>query len=511
MPFFSISFLFLFLPISIAFHFFAARLGERIRLCALIAISFLLFLLWDIHTGAVLAGSIVINFAIAHLLRQARDDEDVLQTNMFLVVGIAFNLVVLGAFRYAAFLIGSINSILNSDIGISKFLAPLSVLFFSCDQIAYLVDISRGKKHEADATRYAAFVSFFPRLIAGPLLRYEQIGTQWAKTDIDLEDLATGLATIAIGLAKIVLLAGAVAPFATAAFSAAASGEEIDLFAAWTGVLAFTCQIYFDLSGYTDVAIGVARCFGIKLPVNYCSPYCSPNVAEFWQRWNITLADFLRDYVYRPLGGNRGSTAHAAFNMIATMIVAGLWYGAGRMFVAWALLHSFFLFLHRIWRALASRSDTIADFQKTKTAHLLGIVVTFSAVTLAWIVFRVPDAAAGLNLLAGMSGQYGAVLPYQFAPFLPFAGELGIAFAPADGGPLLQAWLFIAICLTVIFAFPNTDALLSRFSAGHDERSSRVWPLQWLPSPFWAVAAGTIIFAVLASPDEANTLLHWRF
>jgi len=510
LPFISISFLFLFLPISIVFHFLAARLGERIRLCALVLISFLLFALWDIRTGAVLAGSIVINFAIAHLLRQARDDEDDLQTNMFLVFGIVFNLAVLGTFRYATFLIGSVNSILGSDIGISKFLAPLSVLFFSCDQIAYLVDLSRGKKYDADAIRYTAFVAFFPRLFAGPLLRYEQIGRQWAKTGVDFEDLSTGIATIAIGLAKIVLLAGAVAPFATAAFSAAASGEEIDLFAAWTGVLAFTCQIYFDLSGYTDIAIGIARCFGIRLPANYRSPYRSSNVTEFWQRWNITLADFLRDYVYRPLGGNRGGTAHAAFSMIATMVIAGLWYGAGRMFVAWALLHSFFLFLHRIWRALAGRSDTIAGFRKTETARFLGIVVTFTAVTSAWIVFRVPDAGAGLNLLAGMSGQYGAVLPYRFAPFVPFAGELGVAFAPADSGPLLQAWLSIAICLIVVFAFPNTETLLSQFSVSHDERSAR-WPLRWLPSPFWAVIAGTIVFAVLASPDEANVLLHWRF
>lgn len=510
MPFISISFLFLFLPISIVFHFFAARLGEWVRLCALILISFSMLALWDIRTGAVLAASILVNFAIARLIQQACRDEDVFQTRMFLAIGIAFNLAVLAAFRYGLFLIEAVNSILGGYSGLAKFFIPLSVLFFSCDQIAYLVDLSRGKKQETDVIRYAAFASFFPRLIAGPLLRYEQIGPQWRNTGTDFEDAATGLATIAIGLAKVVLLAGAVAPFATATFSAAASGEEIDLFVTWTGVLAFACQIYFDLSGYTDIAIGIARCFGIRLPVNYRSPYRASNVTEFWQRWNITLADFLRDYVYRPLGGNRGSTARSAFNMVATMMIAGLWYGAGKMFIAWALLHSFFLFIHRIWRALATRSDAIAAFRRTKASHFLGIAVTFSAVTSAWIVFRVPDATAGLNLLAGMSGQYGAVLPYRFAQFLPYANEMGIAFAPAGGELLLRAWLSIAVCMIVIFMFPNTETLLSQFSSAN-EQGLKLWPVRWLPSPLWAVAAGTMVFAVLASPHEANALLHWQF
>jgi len=512
LPFISISFLFLFLPISIAFHFFAARFGERARLCALILISFALFALWDIRAGIVLAGSVVVNMAIGRLLQQARDDEHAFQTNMFLFLGIGFNLGILAVFRYENFLIDNTNSIFGAGLEAGKLFAPLGVLFFCCDQIAYLIDLKRGKTPGTDPIRYTAFASFFPRLIAGPLVRYEQIAPQWKKLQIDSEDLATGLATFGIGLAKTVLLGGAVAPYAIITFSAAAAGERIDLVAAWTGVLAFACQIYFDLSGYADMAIGIGRCFGIRLPVNYRSPYRASNITEFWQRWNISLADFLRDYVYRPLGGNRDNTLRASANMVVTMVVAGLWYGAGRMFVAWALLHSFYLFLHRIWRVLGSSNDAVARFRATKTARELGVVLTFLAVTLAWIVFRVPDSAAGLNLFAALFGQYGTILPSGMASFLP--QDIGILFIPMDSGPLIRAWLSIAVCLIVIFVFPNTDTLLSSFSplkGDEEERPTRFWPLRWRASPFWAVALGAVAFAVLASPDGANAALHWRF
>ncbi len=513
MLFTSISFLFLFLPISIVFHFFAARLGEGMRLCALILTSILVFAVWDVRTGLVLATSIVVNYSIAGLLQQARDDEHGFQTNMFLLAGIAFNLAVLGAFRYATFLVGSTNFVFGSNTQIGKFLAPLCVLFFSCDQIAYLVDLKRGKTRHAELLPYLAFASFFPRLTAGPLLRYEQIGSQWGKTNVNSEDLASGIATLAIGLAKTILLGGAVAPIANLVFSAAASGEEIDLFAAWTGVLAFSCQIYFDLSGYADIAIGIARCFGISLPVNYRSPYRSQNVTEFWQRWNITLAAFLLDYVYYPLGGNRGNIAHVALNIVITMIVAGLWYGAGKMFIAWALSHSFYLFLHRIWRALGSRSETITRFRQTRVARTLGTIVTFVAVSLAWIIFRVPDSGAGLTLFAALFGQHGAMLPSSFAPFLSYAHELGVVFAPIDGALLIKAWAWLAVCLIVIFVFPNTETLLSSFATPNRKEDGipRIWPLRWIPSPVWALALGTIMFTILVSQSEANVAIHWRF
>jgi D-alanyl-lipoteichoic acid acyltransferase DltB (MBOAT superfamily) len=518
LPFISFSFLFLFLPISLVFHFLAARFGERVRLCALIAASFSFYAVWDIRAAAVLGCSIVVNYGIGRLIEQARDDEHAFQAGAFLTTGIALNLGVLAVFRYADFLVGNIEAISGTNFVVGKILAPLGVLFFSCDQIAYLVDIRRGKKYGADFLRYAAFVSFFPRLVGGPLLRYAQIEPQLTLRKPEAEDFAIGLTSFVIGLVKVLLLAGAVAPFATIVFFAAESGQPVEFFAAWTGVFAFACQIYFDLSGYADMAIGLGRCFGLVLPINFRSPYRAANIADFWRRWNITLSDFLRDYVYLPLGGNRHGTARAALNLVIAMVLGGLWYGAGGMFVAWALLHAFYVLSYRTWRAFCARSDVMTKFRATRTVHIMGIILTFLAVTLSWIVFRSTDSATGLGLFAALSGQYGAMLPSGVAsllgPLLPLAQTAGIAFSPADSEPLTRAWVSIAVCLGVIFLLPNTEALLSSWQtppADDDREAQKIFPLRWLPSSVWSMALGVLGFICLASLNLSPAFLHWRF
>jgi D-alanyl-lipoteichoic acid acyltransferase DltB (MBOAT superfamily) len=518
LPFISFPFLFLFLPISLVFHFLATRFGERARLCALIVVSFAFLMTWDVRAAAVLGCSIVVNYGISRLLEQAREDEHALQTNMFLAAGVALNLGVLAIFRYGHFLIGDISAVSGTTFVVRDFLTPLGVLFFSCDQIAYLADVRRGKCHAANFLRYAAFASFFPRLIAGPLLRYEQIGPQWEQRKPDAEDIAAGLTTFVIGMAKTVLLAGAVAPFATLVFAASDSGQPVEFFAAWMGVLAFAAQIYFDLSGYADMAIGLGRCFGLVLPTNFRSPYRAANIADFWLRWNITLTDFLRDYVYIPLGGNQHGTSRGMLNLVVAMILGGLWYGAGHMFVAWALLHAFYIVFHRAWRAFCARSQAMTQFRVTNTARAAGAAVTFLAVTLGWVVFRSADSAAGLNLFAALSGQYGAVLPSGFAsllgPVLPLAQNIGIGFTPADSGPLLRVSISIILCLGVIFVLPNTETLLSTWrsiSTDEDQTPQKLFPLRWLPSPLWSVVLGALAFACLVSTGDAAASLHWRF
>lgn len=512
MPITSYSFLFFFLPISIVFHSFAARFGERFRLTALIAVSFAFCMAWDIRAAALMGASIVVNYIIGRLIQHTRDDENALNCNAALAAGIVFNLGILFAFRYADFLLGNVDAVSGANFSIARILVPLGVLFYSCDQIAYLADIRRGKNYRPGFLRFAAFASFFPRLLAGPLVRYEQIEPQWNTNGPNSEDFAVGLTTFIIGLAKTVLLAGSVAPIAATVFSAAQDGQQIEFFAAWTGVLAFTCQIYFDLSGYADMAIGIGRCFGIKLPVNFRSPYRAANIAEFWRRWNITLASFLRDYIYLPLGGDRRGTVRAAINLVITMVLGGLWYGAGNMFLAWALLHSFYLLLYRAWRAFAARYDFVAQFRLTTAAYVLSVAFTFLAVMLSWIVFRAPDSATGLELFAAISGQYGAILPHGFS--MPLLESLGISFAAADSGALLQAWGAILLCLAVIFALPNTESLFSgHHSIISDDgvETQKLLPVRWMPSVLWSVVLGAMAFACLVSPNGANIFLHWRF
>lgn len=513
MPFFSLWFLFFFLPGSVAFHFIAARLGGQLRLFAMIAVSFLLLGLLDIRAAALLAVSVAVNYAIASLIEQARDDQREILTRVLLTTGIGINLGTLAIFRYGEWLVRQTGPLPGIDFDIERLLVPIGLLFYACDQIAFLIDVQAGKHRMPDFLRYVAFVSFFPRLAAGPLLRFEQIAP-WLETPrVTSEDLAAGLSQFAIGLAKTVLLGGAVAPFASMVFGAAENGESIGMFLAWAGVLAFACQIYFDLSGYTDMAIGIGRCFGIRLPTNFRSPYRALNIAEFWRRWNITLSEFLKDYIYRPLGGNKSGAVRSAFNLVTATVLAGMWYGAGRMFIAWGLLHAFFLIVHRIWRTLAANKRPFVQFQATKGAQVLSIVATFLAVTLAWIVFHAPHPDAIIRIFSALAGQYGAELPSSFSPYMPGAESLGIVFGPADAELFWHAWLSIALCLAVIFACPDTETLLSSFheKRGGEEMPLKLWPLRWTSSPLFAIAVGVLLFASIASPNEALPQFHWRF
>ena len=516
MPLISLPFLFLFLPASLVFHFFAARLGERLRLCALIAISFSFCALWDIRAAAVLAGSVAVNYGIGRLLEQAREDGRKVLSNSFLATGVIFNLGVLAMFRYGDLIAAAVDSLADTGFDAGKILMPLGVLVFSCDQIAYLVDLHRGKNGRPDILRYAAFVTFFPRLIAGPLLRYGQIKDQWTSRAPDAEDFAAGLTTFAIGLAKVILLADLVAPIAATVFSAAGSAERIEFFAGWTGLLAFACQIYFDLSGYADMAIGLGRCFGLKLPTNFRSPYRTTNIADFWLTWNITLSDFLRDYVYRPLGKSPHSLPRG-LSFIAAMVLGGLWYGTSPMLVAWALLHAGFILFYRLWRGARRRFDGLSSFADFRFVRLLSIALTFMVVTLSWVLFRSPDAEAAINMFAALSGRNGAFLPFDYAVFLgPFAEFLqaaGIDFVPADGGLLLRAWASILLCLVLIFALPNTESLLSSYRpllVDNRPAIRKIFALRWSLSPFWSVAIGVLAFVCLVCLNSVNPLLHWR-
>lgn len=516
MPLISISFLLLFLPASLVFHFFATRLGERTRLAALIAISFSFCALWDIRAAVILASSLAANYGIGRLLEQARKDHQESLASAFLVFGVLFNLGVLAAFRYGGLLTAVVDTVANANLDVGKILMPLGVLVFSCDQIAYLADLRRGKNSGRDVLRYAAFMSFFPLLIAGPLLRYEQIEKQWTSHAPDAEDLAVGLTTFAIGLAKVILLANLVAPFAVTVFSAAESGEQIEFFVGWTGLLAFACQIYFDLSGYADMAIGLGRCFGLKLPTNFRSPYRSANIVDFWRRWNITLSDFLRDYVYRPLGSG-SHTLRAALSLVAAMVLAGLWYGASPMLIAWALLHAGLVLSHRIWRAVNKRSDELSLSVASRFVRLLSIALTFMIVTLSWVLFRSNDAATAITMFTALSGQNGTFLPSDYATFLGTLAEIlravGIGFAPVDGWLLLQGWASILLCLVVIFAFPNTETFLSAYRATLIDKklvTRRIFALRWSHSTLWPVAIGVLAFACLVCLNSVNPLLHWR-
>ena len=260
-------------------------------------------------------------------------------------MGIGLNLGLLAWFKYANFLAASINNLAGTSLSFGDIVLPLAISFFTFQQIAFLVDAYRGLADEPNIGRYGLFVTFFPQLIAGPIVHHAEILPQYAQRDsirLKADNLSIGLTIFAVGLFKKVVFADSMGAYADTVFQAAALGDTVSFVSAWAAAAAFSLEIYFDFSGYTDMAIGIARMFGVRLPLNFDSPYKSTSIIDFWRRWHITLSRFLRDYLYYPLGGNRNGTGRRYGNLMVVMLLGGLWHGAAWTFVFWGALHGLF-------------------------------------------------------------------------------------------------------------------------------------------------------------------------
>ncbi len=409
MLFNSYGFIFLFLPIVLLGFFRLARFNHAYA-AAWLAISSLFFYgYWNPAYVGLLLGSIVCNYAFGMWIAKAGVQHATARKKHVLVAAITANLLLLGYYKYANFFLASANSLAGSHLSIGNVILPLGISFFTFTQIAFLVDTYQGKVKEYNFVHYVLFVTYFPHLIAGPVLHHKDMMPQFARAStyrINWDHVATGLLLFTLGLCKKVLWADSLAPFATAIFDGAQHGMTIGtlptIYEAWCGALAYTLQIYFDFSGYTDMALGIALMFGIRLPINFNSPYKATSIIEFWRRWHITLSTFLRDYLYIPLGGNRNGKLRRYINLFSTMLLGGLWHGAGWTFVVWGALHGAYLTLNHLWRELVAERY-LRPFPRWLGA-LAGGTLTFIAVVAAWVVFRSNDLAQASTLLKAMFG-----------------------------------------------------------------------------------------------------------
>ena len=346
-------FLFLFLPLTLLVFYLLGHFGKiKLALASLVIASLLYYGWWKPIYLPLILGSMTVNYGLGYLIQKLQRSGATGKAT--LVVGIVFNLGLLGYFKYANFFVDNLNALSGDDWKLAPILLPLAISFFTFQQIAYLVDVHQKKAQEVDLLRYALFVTFFPQLIAGPIVHHSEMMPQFANKNIgrfQLANLITGGMIFAIGLFKKVVLADNIAPYATAVFNASAEGNSVPFVDAWTGVLAYTFQIYFDFSGYSDMAIGLGRMVGICLPLNFNSPYKATGIIDFWRRWHMTLSRFLRDYLYIPLGGNRMGPSRRYVNMITVMLLGGLWHGAGWNFVIWGALHGVYLGVNHAWRS----------------------------------------------------------------------------------------------------------------------------------------------------------------
>lgn len=527
MLFNSYEFLFAFFPAALCIFWFVRRFGLPLENLVLLSASWLFYAWWDVRFLALLLLSIGGNYGLGRAIAYATEGGRARSADTLLALGVTLNLCVIAVFKYANFFVSNVDALLGAHYVLAHIVLPLGISFFTFEQISFLVDVRRRQSVPGNPIHYALFVSFFPRLVAGPILRYNEIapqlqnGTSGARAS---EDLMIGLTIFAIGLTKKVVLADGIAPFVAPVFKSAAAGDPVSLFVAWGGVLAYTCQLYFDFSGYSDMAIGAARCLGIRLPMNFFSPYKATSIVEFWRRWHITLSRFLRDYLYIGLGGNRRGKARRYINLMLTMLLGGLWHGASWTFVFWGGLHGAYLMTNHGWIELAQRWNRLQRFRLSALGSVLGHALTFLAVTIAWAFFRSPTFAGALTLLRGMAGLNGAALPSGLAFLLgPVHGlitDLGIGFADISGTQFISTYGWVALLLALAFLAPNTQELMIKFDpvleSRDTSRSSREhgWlasRLVWSPTAPWAVVTGALIFLGLAAITHRSEFLYWQF
>ena len=348
---------------------------------------------WNIIYLPLILGSVLFNYIIGVSLSK-RSDHTQISKKQLLAFGIIINIFLLGYFKYADFFIHNVNYISNTNFPTLGLVLPLAISFFTFQQITYLVDSYKKETKEYGFLNYAVFVTFFPQLIAGPIVHHKEMMPQFANVRNKVKNyknIVLGIFIFSIGLFKKVVIADTFALWATHGFDVA---NTLNIFEAWATSLSYTFQLYFDFSGYTDMAIGAALLFNIKLPINFNSPYKALNIQDFWKRWHITLSRFLRDYVYIPLGGNRKGKYRVYSNLLATFLIGGLWHGAGWTFIFWGFLHGVAMVVHRVWKEL--------NFTVNK---YLAWFVTFNFLNASWVFFRAKEWEDAIKVLKGMSGM----------------------------------------------------------------------------------------------------------
>jgi D-alanyl-lipoteichoic acid acyltransferase DltB (MBOAT superfamily) len=478
MLFNSTIFLLLFLPVTAAL-FFGARTPDGSKL-ALILMSMIFYAWWSALFLLLILAGIVINYFISRYLLLSANERG---RRFWLVAGIVINLVPLLYFKYMAFFVETLNAIGDFDFVWQRVVLPLAISFYTFQKIVLLVQSYRREVPDVAFRSYALFILFFPHLIAGPITSARELLPQFddPKTyRFRFDDFALGLSIFACGLAKKVLIADAFAPNATAVFAAAERGDPLSMVAAWVGALSFTLQLYFDFSGYSDMAVGLARMFNIRMPINFFSPYKATSIVDFWRRWHMSLSWFLREYVYFPLGGSRRGMPRHLTNLLVTMLISGLWHGAGWTFIAFGAVHGVALMIQTAWHnSIGIRINAVAGWAATMLVVIVG-----------WVFFRAETMSGALAVLGAM-----------------FSG--GRAGTGPVFGPDLVTVIAAALIATVVL--PNTTEIFEpqRVSGLHLQPGSLQF--SWGTTRGWASATAVLLAACLTKLGTYSEFLYFNF
>jgi|TARA_Y100000588_G_C14188782_1_gene897034 D-alanyl-lipoteichoic acid acyltransferase DltB (MBOAT superfamily) len=450
--------------------------------CFLVLASLFFYSWWNIAYLPLILGSMLFNYSLGCELAKTRMKARITKKSI-LILGIVANLGLLGYFKYTDFLIENFNYISGSHFGLLNLTLPIAISFFTFQQIIYLVDSYRGETKEYAFLNYSVFVAFFPQLISGPIVHHKEMMPQFENNRnkiINHENIAIGMLFFSIGLFKKVVLADTFATWATNGFDRA---EILYFFEAWATSLSYTFQLYFDFSGYADMAIGIGLLFNIRLPINFNSPYKSRDIRDFWRRWHITLSRFLRDYVYIPLGGNKGTSIKTYNNLMVTFLIGGIWHGAGWTFVFWGLLHGLALVLQRLWSSFG-----------LKMPNLLAWFITFNFVNLAWVFFRAESFSDALKVIQGMFLLNG----FGFSTFpVSMTNQFIVGYMDILGDIIVSKdiimWLVLGLAVS-LFA-KNSNEIAAKFR----------------PSIVWIIGTLVILIYSVFAMNQPTEFLYFNF
>lgn len=485
MLFNSYEFIFLFFPFVVGIYFFLRKKFSKAAQIWLILASLFFYGNGNWGSFPVFTFSIVFNLILSKFLLRFKIADDKRRITFFL--GLFLNAFLLGYFKYFNFFVDNSNNFFGTNFKSRSLFLPLAISFFTFQQISFLVDIYREKIKKIDPLNYLSYVTFFPYLISGPLTRYLQFTQQFFKREnykISYQNITQGFFVFFLGLFQKVILADWLATRVGKVFD---SVVNLDFFSAWYGSLSYCFQLFFDFSGYIDMALGIALIFNVFLPLNFNSPYRAKNPQDFWRRWHITLGNFLRDYIYISLGGNRKGLARTCLNLILTFLVAGFWHGAAWTFVVWGLWHGFGLVAHRLWK----------NYVKLSLNNFLAWLLTFIFVNIGWVFFRAKDFAEAFNVLKAMFGFGEIILPARLEKYLNFLGDYGFSFSRFFESKENVTIFILCALVFIIFA-------ISQYNS---------WRLKDLCKPTWKCLVFLLTLALICvlNINKVTDFIYSRF
>lgn len=485
MLFSSFEFIFLFLPIVVFSYFFTCNKCRRLSGVVLVAASLFFYGYYKFSNIFIILASIIINYTLGSMLTQsspASPAREKGKRKAVLTIGILFNILLLTYYKYTHFIVDNVNAVFNTSHSIEPIILPLAISFFTFQQIAYLNDSYNYETKQHSFSSYALFVSFFPQLIAGPIVHHKEMLPQLIdKTNkaISWENIHHGICLFIIGLFKKIVIADTFAQWVGPGHSATTG---IQFFEAWNTSLCYSIQLYFDFSGYADMAIGIALLFNIHLPINFDSPYKAKDIQEFWRRWHITLSRFLRKYLYFPLGGNRVRELLIYRNLLIVFVIGGIWHGAGWTFLIWGCLHGAAICIHRLWTKM-----------NLTLPPTFAWVTTFMFVNVAWVFFRADTVTDAVNILEGMCGLNGFSVSRTFR----WAQDLGANVT--DSSFTVSVWtvLLVLIILQDVFY-----------------KNSQEWMKAIKPRWNWTTAMAIMLttsIIVSLQHQRVSEFIYWQF